>query len=114
MQIAGRPFGDSGVLAAGDAYQRLTEWHLCSPPAPESAAPAALPLPPLGPRPPAADRTAVADRLDTAGLVLPDEDIDVLARTHPQYAAAIESLYAVPAARYETPASLSGGGRGAL
>jgi aspartyl-tRNA(Asn)/glutamyl-tRNA(Gln) amidotransferase subunit A len=28
MQIAGRPFQDAAVLRAGDAYQRVTDWHL--------------------------------------------------------------------------------------
>lgn len=32
MQIAGRRFDEAAVLRAGDAYQRLTDWHLRRPP----------------------------------------------------------------------------------
>jgi aspartyl-tRNA(Asn)/glutamyl-tRNA(Gln) amidotransferase subunit A len=32
MQLAGRPFDEAGVLAVGDAYQQLTDWHLRVPP----------------------------------------------------------------------------------
>lgn len=31
LQIAGRPFDEAGVLRAGDAYQRATEWHRAKP-----------------------------------------------------------------------------------
>jgi aspartyl-tRNA(Asn)/glutamyl-tRNA(Gln) amidotransferase subunit A len=32
LQIAGRPFEDGLVLRVGDAYQRITRWHLAVPP----------------------------------------------------------------------------------
>lgn len=32
FQIAGKPFDEATVLRAGDAYQRVTEWHLRKPP----------------------------------------------------------------------------------
>jgi aspartyl-tRNA(Asn)/glutamyl-tRNA(Gln) amidotransferase subunit A len=32
MQIVGKPFAEATVLKAGDAYQRLTDWHLRVPP----------------------------------------------------------------------------------
>jgi aspartyl-tRNA(Asn)/glutamyl-tRNA(Gln) amidotransferase subunit A len=32
MQIAGAPFDEAGVLRAGDAYQRRTDWHVRRPP----------------------------------------------------------------------------------
>jgi aspartyl-tRNA(Asn)/glutamyl-tRNA(Gln) amidotransferase subunit A len=32
LQIAGRPFEELLVLRAGDAYQRVTDWHLRVPP----------------------------------------------------------------------------------
>ncbi len=32
MQIIGKPFAEATVLKAGDAYQRLTDWHLRVPP----------------------------------------------------------------------------------
>jgi len=32
FQIVGRAFDEVGILAAGDAYQRLTDWHLKRPP----------------------------------------------------------------------------------
>lgn len=32
MQIIGKPFDEPAVLRAGDAYQRLTDWHLKVPP----------------------------------------------------------------------------------
>jgi aspartyl-tRNA(Asn)/glutamyl-tRNA(Gln) amidotransferase subunit A len=28
MQLIGRPFEEATVLRAGDAYQRITDWHL--------------------------------------------------------------------------------------
>jgi aspartyl-tRNA(Asn)/glutamyl-tRNA(Gln) amidotransferase subunit A len=28
VQIAGRPFDEALVLGVGDAYQRITDWHL--------------------------------------------------------------------------------------
>ncbi len=31
LQIAGKPFDEARVLRAGDAYQRVTEWHLRKP-----------------------------------------------------------------------------------
>jgi aspartyl-tRNA(Asn)/glutamyl-tRNA(Gln) amidotransferase subunit A len=31
MQIAGAPFGEPAVLAAGHAYQQVTDWHLHAP-----------------------------------------------------------------------------------
>lgn len=43
MQISGRPFADAAVLAAGDAYQQLTDWHLRVP-APATIALAADPV----------------------------------------------------------------------
>ncbi|HEY3108023.1 MAG TPA: amidase [Chloroflexota bacterium] len=33
LQIVGRPFDEATVLAVGDAYQRLTDWHARRPPA---------------------------------------------------------------------------------
>ena len=32
MQVVGKPFADALVLRVGDAYQRLTDWHLRLPP----------------------------------------------------------------------------------
>lgn len=32
MQIVGKPFAEATVFKLGDAYQRLTEWHLAVPP----------------------------------------------------------------------------------
>jgi aspartyl-tRNA(Asn)/glutamyl-tRNA(Gln) amidotransferase subunit A len=32
MQIAGRPFDEATVLAAGNAYQGATDWHRRVPP----------------------------------------------------------------------------------
>jgi aspartyl-tRNA(Asn)/glutamyl-tRNA(Gln) amidotransferase subunit A len=32
MQLAGRPFDEATVLRAGDAYQRVTDWHTRNPP----------------------------------------------------------------------------------
>ena len=32
LQVAGRPFEEGLVLGVGDAYQRLTSWHLQVPP----------------------------------------------------------------------------------
>jgi Asp-tRNA(Asn)/Glu-tRNA(Gln) amidotransferase A subunit family amidase len=31
MQFVGRPFDEATVMRAGDAYQRLTDWHLRRP-----------------------------------------------------------------------------------
>lgn len=41
LQIAGRPFEDSMALRVGDAYQRVTDWHLRGPPLVSQAAVAA-------------------------------------------------------------------------
>ena len=38
MQIVGKPFDEATVLKVGDAYQRLTDWHLQVPPVPVAAA----------------------------------------------------------------------------
>ena len=32
LQLAGRPFAEADVLAAGHAYQRVTDWHRRRPP----------------------------------------------------------------------------------
>lgn len=37
MQICGRPFDEAGVLRAGDAFQRETDWHLAEPALPAVA-----------------------------------------------------------------------------
>jgi aspartyl-tRNA(Asn)/glutamyl-tRNA(Gln) amidotransferase subunit A len=37
LQLVGRPFAEAGVLAAGHAYQRITDWHLRRPPRLEAA-----------------------------------------------------------------------------
>src|SRR5580658_2283642 len=78
MQIAGRPFDDAAVLVAGDAYQCVTQWHLCPPPPPPAAELPGLTRPAARPQPAAAARARVADLLTVAGLALPDEDVDVL------------------------------------
>lgn len=41
LQIAGRPFEESMALRVGDAYQRVTDWHLRVPPLVSQAAVAA-------------------------------------------------------------------------
>jgi len=38
MQIVGRPFAEATVLKVADAYQRLTSFHLRTPPLPVTAA----------------------------------------------------------------------------
>lgn len=42
MQIVGRPWDEAGVLRIGDAFQRLTDWHLRRPPPPVPTAPVRL------------------------------------------------------------------------
>jgi aspartyl-tRNA(Asn)/glutamyl-tRNA(Gln) amidotransferase subunit A len=38
LQLLGRPFDEATVLRAGDAFQRVTEWHTRRPPlAPEAS-----------------------------------------------------------------------------
>lgn len=32
LQVVGRPFDETTVLRAGDAFQRVTDWHLATPP----------------------------------------------------------------------------------
>ena len=32
MQVVGKPFAEATALRVGDAYQRLTDWHLRVPP----------------------------------------------------------------------------------
>jgi aspartyl-tRNA(Asn)/glutamyl-tRNA(Gln) amidotransferase subunit A len=36
FQLLGRPFSESLLFRVGDAFQRLTDWHLCAPTMPQS------------------------------------------------------------------------------
>ena len=40
LQIAGRPFEEAVLLKIGDAYQRVTDWHLQEAPLIKSLVPA--------------------------------------------------------------------------
>ncbi|MCU1657862.1 MAG: Amidase, partial [Pseudonocardiales bacterium] len=41
LQIAGRPFDESLVLRAGDAFQVISDWHLRVPPMVSESVPGA-------------------------------------------------------------------------
>jgi aspartyl-tRNA(Asn)/glutamyl-tRNA(Gln) amidotransferase subunit A len=43
LQVAGRPFDEPTVLAVGDAFQRVTDWHLQVPPLVAEALTSAVP-----------------------------------------------------------------------
>jgi hypothetical protein len=45
MQLVGRPFEDARVLAVGDAYQQVSEWHLRTPTVPATVPPVDPPKP---------------------------------------------------------------------
>jgi Asp-tRNA(Asn)/Glu-tRNA(Gln) amidotransferase A subunit family amidase len=34
LQVVAPPFGESAVVRVGDAYQRVTDWHMQTPPLP--------------------------------------------------------------------------------
>ena len=106
FQIAGRPFEDATVLRVGDAYQQATDWHLRIPSQDRKSIGQAGSTPPdLQPvpvQPGAAD--ALAGQLIAAAGIVPEADeTAALAASYPLLKASIESLYAIPEARYETP-----------
>jgi len=37
IQLVGRPFSENTLLAVGREFQRVTDWHRRSPPAPPAA-----------------------------------------------------------------------------
>jgi aspartyl-tRNA(Asn)/glutamyl-tRNA(Gln) amidotransferase subunit A len=75
MQIAGRPFDDARVLAAGHAYEQATGWHKKRPSLVPGAAPGAIDPKPWVPDISAVE-PAVRARAETAAhaanLRLPD------------------------------------------
>ncbi len=85
MQIVGRPFDDAAVLAAGDAYERATDWRTRRP----ELDPATEVTPPPQPAPaPPADvdeptRRRVADTLDAVGIELTDTQFELVAAAYP-------------------------------
>lgn len=86
MQIAGRPFDDARVLAAGHAFEQAAGWHHRHPSLTSGAAPAALDPKPWRPdtssvEPAVRARAEMAAR--AAGLRLPDEIMEELVAVAP-------------------------------
>ncbi|HEY4278685.1 MAG TPA: amidase [Conexibacter sp.] len=124
IQLAAPPFAEPLLIAVGDAYQRVTDWHTrLAPAAPPptsqarsaSASPATQVAPPAQAATPAdaaapadqagrdADRNAfAADSLRRAGLSLSDDELEQAAAFHPREQ--IAALHDLNAVRDEPPA----------
>ncbi len=92
MQIVGRPFDEARVLAVGDAYQRVTDWHARRPPEPPGEA---IPYEPPAPRPVPPRQSAVDAVVEQTRLTLVDDD---RARLDAAYAPLQEQLARMRAA----------------
>ena len=104
LQLAGRPFDEALLVRAGDAYQSVTDWHLQVAPAVPSASP-----------PSDKDEhhmddtdiaTTVTSLLAAAGLTPSAGELARLVATYPALKHRVEELYAVEAARYESPGGI--------
>jgi aspartyl-tRNA(Asn)/glutamyl-tRNA(Gln) amidotransferase subunit A len=111
LQLAGRPFSEAMLVAVGDAFQSVTDWHLRTPPSlTESVARRPeTPIAAVPPAWPAADEierlAPVVDTLLAAAGIDPSVDERVrLTRTYAMERPAIAALYALEEARYESPA----------
>jgi aspartyl-tRNA(Asn)/glutamyl-tRNA(Gln) amidotransferase subunit A len=110
LQLAGRPFEDAMVLRAGDAYQRLTDWHRQRPPESQQSPRAVAPAPtPVAPAPTPAGTGApggsvVPDLLARAGLDPLEQEREVIEVVYANYRAGVDPLYAVPDIQYCDPA----------
>jgi aspartyl-tRNA(Asn)/glutamyl-tRNA(Gln) amidotransferase subunit A len=109
MQISGRPFEESAVLRAGDAYQARTEWHLRRPSEAalsgvdlrQFAAPTAVDDDLLHSDP---QLSAVRHLLSTSGISPDAAELRVIAEGFGLSRSAVAALYQLPAVRYEEPA----------
>jgi aspartyl-tRNA(Asn)/glutamyl-tRNA(Gln) amidotransferase subunit A len=111
LEIAGRPFEEVLLLRAGDAYQRITDWHLQVPPL-VAADPVESSIT-IGtidrlvrtyrPVPTAADRSQTEQLIGAAGLSPSAEEVGLLSESYQMMRTATEALYGVPEARYEVP-----------
>jgi aspartyl-tRNA(Asn)/glutamyl-tRNA(Gln) amidotransferase subunit A len=86
LQIVGRPFDEATVLAVGDAYQRLTDWHARRPPALPATPPSDEDVrgyTQSAAEPSAAALAAVDAIVEGGRMNLSDEDRLRLARVYP-------------------------------
>jgi aspartyl-tRNA(Asn)/glutamyl-tRNA(Gln) amidotransferase subunit A len=86
LQIVGRPFDEANVLAVGDAYQRLTDWHARRPPALPATPPSDEDVCGYAEEtsePDAGALAAVDAILERARLPVSDEDRARLGRVYP-------------------------------
>jgi aspartyl-tRNA(Asn)/glutamyl-tRNA(Gln) amidotransferase subunit A len=88
MQIVGRPFEDARVLAVGDAYQQVTDWHTRVPIVPSSVPPVEPPAPFGTPEPVAAVETIAAN----ARMTLVDDDRARLDANYPKLRAQADEM----------------------
>jgi aspartyl-tRNA(Asn)/glutamyl-tRNA(Gln) amidotransferase subunit A len=103
-QLVGRPFEESIVLRAADAFQARTEWHLAVP-AVQSTEVLAWREGPLPQLPPLTEgATEFVDRtLRQSGIAVPAEELVGLAASLPLVRYNTDLVQAVQEARYELP-----------
>jgi aspartyl-tRNA(Asn)/glutamyl-tRNA(Gln) amidotransferase subunit A len=105
LQLVGRPFEETLLIKAGNAYQLATNWHLLAPPLTARATTDSCLREERTMSDDVADqRPAIATRLTAAGLTPSAEEIDQITKHHFELARGLAALYDIPELRYEEPA----------
>jgi aspartyl-tRNA(Asn)/glutamyl-tRNA(Gln) amidotransferase subunit A len=103
VQIVGRAFDDASVLRAGDAFQRLTDWHTRVAPLTTSASPVPAPARTDTTHADQRDLDTVAALLRSAGLTASQAEVAALAAGYPVMREAAAALHAVTDGRDIAP-----------
>jgi aspartyl-tRNA(Asn)/glutamyl-tRNA(Gln) amidotransferase subunit A len=116
MQLNGRPFEESTVLRAGDAYQQRTDWHLRRPPLEKlstiDVSGFGSLIPPYEASVNEAEIAAIRHFLDACGISSPEQrELHGIAEAAATNRSNAALLYRVEGARYAEPA-LSWAARG--
>jgi aspartyl-tRNA(Asn)/glutamyl-tRNA(Gln) amidotransferase subunit A len=108
VQLITRPFNDAQLLAAGHAYQQVTDWHRRTPPLDPAAQAPAVDTQVFEPRPAAdadaAMRALVETMACSAGLKLNDRQMEILLENAPEALAMAERIRR-PRDRMDQPSS---------
>lgn len=121
LQVAAAPWDEQALVAVGDAFQRVTDYHTRTPgvvvPLEDASSPLDLPSPPAKltmPAPPGVgDIATVALLLERSGVRVPEEGIEEVAAMAPMVSEMLAALRStdvgeeVPALRFEASVARS-------